>query len=121
MLGEELVHHVLTKIGRAQNAAIGKWPLNKQRQPDEMIERTTEFLQIQFDVREDSAPLRCRIANGTAALFERVIVIGSRRVARKKNEPLCAGHDSASSPRHQSAAFQFLMCHQFQMSLRRSK
>ena len=29
MLGKELVHHVQAKIGRAQNAAIGKWPLTK--------------------------------------------------------------------------------------------
>jgi hypothetical protein len=43
MLGKELVQHVQAKIGRAQNAAIGKWPFDEEGQPDEMIERTAEF------------------------------------------------------------------------------
>ena len=62
MLSKELVHHVLAIIGRAQHAAIGKRSLHKDGQPDEMVERTAELLQICLDVRENRAPLRRWIA-----------------------------------------------------------
>src|SRR5262245_53723659 len=37
MPGEEFVQHILTKIGRAQYAAVGKWPLHKECEPDQVI------------------------------------------------------------------------------------
>jgi hypothetical protein len=46
MLSKKLVHHVQAEIGRTQNTAIGKRPLNKDGQSNKIFERTAEFLQI---------------------------------------------------------------------------
>src|SRR4030095_10512565 len=83
MLGKEFVQHVQPKIGRTQHAAIGKWPLHKEGQPDEIVEAAAEFLQIRLDVGENGAPLRRCIAGRAASLADRIIIVDGRRVSGK--------------------------------------
>ena len=66
-----------------------------------MFESTAEFLQIPFDVCENGAPLRCRIASEATSLFIGwIIIISGRRVSAKVDSSLCSANDRAFSPRH---------------------
>jgi hypothetical protein len=62
-----------------------------------MFERTAEFLQIRFYIRENCAPLRRRIASEATALFAGwIIIISCRRVSAKIDKSLCSAADCAS-------------------------
>src|SRR5262249_7082019 len=61
MLGEELVQHVLTEVGRAHRAAAGKWSFHEKGELDQVVERGAELLQVGFDIGQYGAPLRGRV------------------------------------------------------------
>ena len=75
MLSKEFIQHVLAEIRRAQDAPVGERSLHKEGKPDQMIQRSAELFQIGLYIREDVAPLCRRVAYGTAALFERFVVV----------------------------------------------
>src|SRR5262245_24657358 len=74
-----------------------------------MLERTAELLQIRFYVCKNCAPLRCRVANGTAPLVQRIVILSCGGVAAKKNVSFRTRDDRALAPRHQTIAFEFLV------------
>src|SRR5215467_808254 len=109
MLRKKFIQHIETKIGRAENATIWKWSLDVKRQFDQVLERTANLLQIRFYVRKYCSPLRCRVADGTASLMQRIVVLSRGRVAGKKNVSFRIPDDRGLPPRHQTIAFEFLV------------
>src|SRR5688572_10370367 len=93
MLREELVDHVQAKVGRTEDAAARERSPNVEGQLDQMFERTADLLQIRLDVDQYGAPLHRRVANGTASVLRRIIVVGRGGVAGEKDVPLRADDD----------------------------
>jgi hypothetical protein len=50
MLSKELVHHVLTEVGRTYHATGGKRSFHKKRELDQVVQRGAKFLQVGFDI-----------------------------------------------------------------------
>src|SRR4051812_15446123 len=112
MLSKELVHHVLTEVGRTQYAAGGKWSLHEKRELDQMVQRGAKFLQVRFDICQYVAPLRCRVSYGTTTLFEGLVVVSGCGVASQEDKSFCPSNHCAFPPRHQTAALQLFMGHE---------
>src|SRR5262245_40369163 len=116
MLCKEFVQHVLTEVRRAQYASVGERSLHKEGEPDQMIQRRAELLQIGFYVREDVTPLCRRVSYRTGALFEWLVTVSGCRVAGQKDKSFRSGDDRALAPWHQTAAFELLVSHEIQFS-----
>jgi len=77
----ELVQSRLGENWRAQNTSIGKGPLDKEGQPDEIFERTPELLQS--DLMFVRIVRRC-IANAPPPVLPGwIIIVSGRRVSGK--------------------------------------
>src|SRR5262249_52359208 len=117
MLRKEFVEHVLTKVRRAQHAAVGERSLHKEGQPDQVFQRRAEFLQIGLYVGEYVVPLCRRVADGSAALLEWIIIVGGRGISGQEDKPFGSGDHRTLAPWHLTAALELLVRHELQFFL----
>src|SRR5262245_26360991 len=61
--------------------------------------------------------MRCRVSDGTTALFEGLVVVGGCGVASQEDKSSCPGDHGAFPPRHQTATLQLFMGHELHFFL----